>query len=409
MASICFYFQAHQPFRLRPYSFFTMGSHEEYFDQAFNREILERVSDRCYLPTNKVLLRLIEKYPKQFKVSFSLTGTLLDQLEAWRPDVIESFQALAKTGQVEFLAETYYHSLAYLFSKREFVIQVRQLERRIFELFGQKPKVFRNTELIYHNELAPFISGLGFQGMLCEGVNSLLLGRSPNYVYSAVDTPNFSLLLKNHTLSDDLAFRFADPHWSEFPLTPSKYTSWMDQAGAERDVINLFMDYETFGEHHDETETGIRKFFQAFVDQVIHHPNLDFTIPSETINRYRAKSVYDAPDFTSWADQERDLSAWLGNPLQIETARRIYAIEDDLKDTNPALLDRWRRLQSSDHFYYMSRKEGSDGEVHAYFSHYSSPQAAFSNYSNVLNDIELWAKEQRVDRDQESGYQKKRV
>lgn len=408
MPSLCFYFQAHQPYRLRPYSFFTMGSHEEYFDDAFNREILERVSDRCYLPTNQMLLALIKKFQGQFKVSFSLTGTLLDQLVEWRPDVIDSFRALADTGCVEFLAETYYHSLSYLFSKREFVVQVRQHERRIYELFGQKPKVFRNTELIYQNEVAQFISAMGFRGMVCEGVDHLLLGRSANFVYAAPETPDFSLLLKNHTLSDDLAFRYADTHWSEFPLTPVKYGDWVQKAAADRDVVNLFMDYETFGEHHDETETGIRRFFQAFVQQVVQSEKVEFSTVSEVIGRYHFKSIYDVPAFTSWADQERDLSAWLGNPLQVESARRIYALEDDLRHSNPALLDRWRRLQSSDHFYYMSRKNGSDGEVHAYFSHYVSPQAAFSNYSNVLNDLEIWAKEER-NRNTGAVWQKERV
>ncbi|MBO4312015.1 MAG: glycoside hydrolase family 57 protein [Desulfovibrionaceae bacterium] len=388
MPSVCFYFQVHQPYRLRRYTFFDMGQNHFYEDNDSNREILRKVAQKCYLPMNQLLMEQIEESKGRFKAAFSLTGTVLDQLEAWAPEVIESFQALAATGCVEFLSETDAHSLAFLYSAEEFRGQVAQHDARIEELFGQKPQVFRNTELIYSNDLAKCAEDMGYKAVLAEGADHILGWRSPNYVYQPASCSKIKLLLKNYRLSDDIAFRFSNKQWPEFPLTAEKFAAWVHEAGmAAGDVLNLFMDYETFGEHHGES-TGIFQFMKALPDCVLNHPDFDFRTPSEVADSYAPVASLDIPHYVSWADAARDLSAWVGNDLQNDAIEAAYRLEPRVKALHNAdMLRTWRRLQTSDHFYYMCIR--SDDAVHKYFNPYGSPYNAYINYMNVLGDFEL--------------------
>lgn len=388
MPSICFYFQVHQPFRLKPYDCFKIGYDHDYFDEAVNRAVLDRVSAKCYLPSNQLMLDLIRKYDGRFKVAYSISGSAMDQFEQYRPDVLRSFQELAATGCVEFISETYTHSLSFLYSKEEFVRQVGMHRQRIETLFGQTPTVFRNTELIYNNALAEFISDLGYQGILCEGLDHVLGYRSPNFLYRPPNNQRIKCLLKNYKLSDDIAFRFSNKGWNEWPLTASKFAHWVHQVAGNGETVNLFMDYETFGEHQ-WPETGIFEFLRHLPGQILRHGDFDFRTPSEVVNRCAPVGEYDVHPFSSWADLERDLSAWLGNSLQHDAMERIYGLERLVKQTGSAsLLDIWSRLLTSDHFYYMCTKYWQDGDVHKYFSHYNTPYDGYINYMNVVTDLE---------------------
>jgi alpha-amylase len=388
MPSVCFYFQVHQPFRLKRYSFFDIGKDHFYEDDEKNRLILDKVSEKCYLKTNRKILDLINRHKGKFKVSYSLSGTAIEQFELHRPDVLESFKDLAKTGCVEFLSETYYHSLSFLYSKEEFKRQVEMHREKIKEHFGQSPKVFRNTELIYSNEVASFIEKMGYKAILCEGVDRLLGKRTPNYLYQAATTLKIKSFLKNYSLSDDIAFRFSDRNWTEWPLHADTFAKWVHKIAGDGEVLNLFMDYETFGEHQWE-ETGIFDFLDHLPKEILKHPDFDFKTISEAADSLRVRDIYDAPDFTSWADAERDLSAWLSNPMELESARRLYALEEKVKAIgNKDLIDVWGKLQTSDHFYYMCTKFWADGDVHKYFSPYDSPYDAYIYYMNILADFE---------------------
>jgi alpha-amylase len=388
MPSICFYFQVHQPFRLRNYSFFDIGRSHIYEDEKSNRAILDKVSEKCYLPANRKVLELIRRHDGRFRISYSISGTALEQFEKYRPDVLASFIELANTGCVEFLSETYAHSLSFIFSKAEFERQVSKHRGLIRRLFNQEPKVFRNTELIYNNELAAQIDKMGYKGILCEGVDRLLGDRSPNFLYKGVNAGPLKVLLKNYRLSDDIAFRFSDKGWKEFPLTVDKYQRWIHEVAGNGEVVNLFMDYETFGEHQWES-TGIFNFLDQLPAGVFRHPDFDFKTPSEVIHSYPARDTYDAHDFISWADTERDLSAWLSNSMQREAASRIYSIENDVIWSGEEDLIRvWEKLQTSDHFYYMCTKFWNDGDVHKYFSPYDSPYDAYMYYMNAFCDLE---------------------
>ncbi len=388
MPSICFYFQVHQPFRLKPYDCFKIGYDHSYEDIEKNLEILNRVSTKCYLPANNILLRLIEKHHGDFKIAYSISGTVLEQMERYRPDVLHSFQALAKTGCVEFLAETYYHSLSFLYSKEEFIRQVGKHKEKIEELFHQRPTIFRNTELIYNNEVANFISELGYKGIMCEGLDHILGYRSPNFLYHPPQNTNIKSLLKNYKLSDDIAFRFSNKDWAEWPLTAPKFASWAHQIAGNGETINLFMDYETFGEHQ-WPETGIFNFLTHMPEEILKHPDFNFKTPSEVIEAYEVRGEYDVHHLSSWADLERDLSAWLGNSLQYDAMERIYNLEKTVKETeDESLIDSWAKLLTSDHFYYMCTKYWNDGDVHKYFSHYNTPYDAYINYMNVITDLE---------------------
>ena len=388
MPSLCFYFQVHQPFRLKPYDCFKIGEDHAYEDEQKNREILDRVAAKCYLPANDTLLNLIEKYQGKFKIAYSLSGTVIEQMERYRPDVLESFQALAKSGCVEFLSETYYHSLSFLYSKEEFVRQVGMHKQKIEEVFSQSPQVFRNTELIYNNEIANFVSDLGYKGIICEGLEHVLGYKSPNFLYHPPKNENIVSLLKNYKLSDDIAFRFSNKEWAEWPLTAPKFAKWIHQIAGNGETINLFMDYETFGEHQ-WPETGIFDFLESLPNEIYKHPDFNFKTPSEVIKTYQAPGEYDVHHLSSWADLERDLSAWLGNSLQHDAMERIYSLEKKVKETGDLhLLDNWAKLLTSDHFYYMSTKYWNDGDVHKYFSHYNTPYDAYINFMNVVTDLE---------------------
>ena len=385
MASVCFYFQVHQPSRLRRYSIFDTESN--YFDDYKNAQICRKVAHKCYLPANRLMLKLIDRYEGRFRISYSITGTVLEQLEAYAPEVLSTFQALAQTGCVEFLCESYYHSLAFLYSKAEFAQQVRMHQQQTEKLFGQKPVVFRNTELIYNNDLAHFVKEMGFEAVLCEGADHVLGYRSPNFVYRPVGIKGLKMLLKNYRLSDDIAFRFSNQDWPEWPLTAPKFANWVSDVNGNGNVVNLFMDYETLGEHQWE-DTGIFDFLEHLPEEVLRHPDNDFKTPSEVAREYEPVGELDVPYMVSWADIERDLSAWLGNAMQSNALHALYQIEKQVKETeDPEIISVWRKLQTSDHFYYMCTKWFADGDVHKYFNPYDSPYDSYINFMNVLDNL----------------------
>ena len=367
--TLCLYFQVHQPVRLRKYHFFDIGKNNDYYDDFANRTYTRKIADRCYLPANRVILDLIKKYGKNFKVAFSITGLAIEQFQKYAPEVIDSFKELAATGSVEFLAETYSHSLACLVDEAEFKRQVKRHSEVMKDLFGMKPVTFRNTELVYSDEIGEMVANMGYTTMLTEGARHILGWKSPNYLYTNSINPKLRLLLKNFRLSDDIAFRFSDQNWDQWPLTAEKYVSWLTAADGE--IVNLFMDYETFGEQ--------------------------FLTPKEAAAKHQPVAPLHVPYPISWADEERDLTAWLGNELQNEAFEELYKTREKvnaLKDE--ALIHDYNCLQASDHFYYMCTKLFADGDIHSYFTPYATPYEAFINYMNVLSDFIL-----RVDNEYE--------
>lgn len=389
MKTICFYFQVHQPFRLRRYRFFDIGEKHNYFDDYENRTIMRKVAEKCYLPTNQLFLDLIKEYGCRFKISYSISGTAMDQFEMYAPDVLESFKRLAETGCVEFISETYSHSLSALKSKSEFKKQVELHRSKIQEHFNQTPKVFRNTELIYSDEIGAMVADMGFKAMLSEGAKHILGWKSPNYVYTNAINPKLKLLLKNFTLSDDIAFRFSNQAWKEWPLTTEKYVNWLNSIDEKEEIVNLFMDYETFGEHQ-WAETGVFEFMKHLPHRVFSDSNFEFLTPSEAAEKHQPVANMHVPSPISWADEERDLTAWLGNDLQDEAFDKLYSLIEKMDMIkNDDLLRDWKYLQTSDHFYYMCTKWFSDGDVHKYFNPYDSPYEAFINYMNALSDFIL--------------------
>ena len=389
--SICLYFQVHQPTRLRLYRFFDIGKDSHYYDDFANRTILRRVAQKCYLPANELILDLIQKNKGKFKVAYSISGSALDQFQRFAPEVIDSFKALAATGRVEFLAETYYHSLASLASESEFRHQVLKHAAKIEELFGVKPVTFRNTELIYSNGIGEMVYDMGYKTMLTEGARHIMGWQSPNYVYTGETQPKLKLLLRNYTLSDDIAFRFA-----QNKVTAEQYVGWMKENAKEGDVVNLFMDYETFGEHQS-AETGIFDFLRALPAAVLADGTFGFVTPAEAVKKYKPVSDIAVEDAISWADEERDVTAWLGNELQGEAFKKVYAMTEKLSIVNdPELWEDFGHLQESDHFYYMCTKFFSDGEVHKYFNPYDTPYEAFINYMNVISDFQIRLDEKRA-------------
>ncbi|WP_430816070.1 glycoside hydrolase family 57 protein [Carboxylicivirga sp. RSCT41] len=393
MKSICLYFQVHQPLRLRRYRFFDIGHDHYYYDDFTNESIMHKIVKECYLPANEILLNLIKSNNKSFKVSFSVTGVVLDQFEQYAPEVIESFKQLADTGCVEFLAETYSHSLVALNNNDEFKSQVKAHSQRIHSLFGQKPKIFRNTELVYSDEIGKTVAGMGYKGMLTEGAKHILGWKSPNYLYCNAINPKLKLLMRNYTLSDDIAFRFSEEGWNEWPLTTEKLVDWMNQMDEKEEIVNVFMDYETFGEHQKK-ESGIFEFLENLPAAVLKSGHYEFITPSEAVKKYQPIAVAHVPNVISWADEERDLSAWLGNSLQDEAFSKLNELRDDVLTLNDQRINKdWNYLQSSDHFYYMCTKFFSDGDVHSYFNPYNSPYDAFINYMNVLSDFKIRIKE----------------
>ena len=382
--SVCLYFQVHQPTRLRLYRFFDIGKDSHYYDDFANRTIFKRVAQRCYQPMNDILLQAIKRNKGKFKVAFSISGSALEQFERYAPEVLDSFRELAATGCLAFLSETYYHSLAALRSPAEFKLQVNKHKEMIQNLFGVTPTAFRNTELIYSDEIGSMVHDLGFNTMLTEGARHIMGWKSPNHIYSNDIAPKLKLLLRNYPLSDDIAFRFSNKAWNEWPLTTEKYVNWLNQADGE--IINLFMDYETFGEHQSES-TGIMEFMSHLPEAVLAG-GLKFVTPSEAASKLKPVADLSVPEPISWADEERDLSAWLGNELQQDAFNKLYSLTEKLSIINDGTL--WAdfgHLQESDHLYYMCTKFFSDGEIHQRFNPYDTPYEAFINYMNVLSDF----------------------
>jgi alpha-amylase len=389
MRTICLYFQIHQPFRLKRYRFFSIGNDHYYYDDYLNESILSRVAARSYLQANKVIRQIIKEYGSQFKVAFSISGIALDQLELYAPEVIESFQKLAKTGSVEFLSETYSHSLVALKNKDEFVRQVLEHREKIKQLFGQEPRVFRNTELIYSDKIGADVAEMGFTAMLTEGAKHVLGWKSPNYLYCNVINPRLKVLLRNFRMSDDLAFRFSNRAWSEFPLTAEKFVTWLKKLDKKEETVNIFIDYETFGEHQ-WMETGIFDFLKALPGAVYKNTNFSFGTPSEIADNLLPISTISVPSPISWADEERDITAWLGNELQVDAFNRLYSLTDKANRCEDVKIRKdWKYLQASDHFYYMSTKFFTDGAYQAYYNPYDSPYEAYINYMNVLSDFSI--------------------
>ena len=387
MRSICLYFQVHQPFRLRTYRFFNIGQDHHYYDDYQNRHIIRRVAEKCYLPANNLMLGLIKEYGTAFKISYSISGTALDQMETYTPELINSFRQLADTGQVEFIAETYAHSLASLGKKDEFVRQVQLHADKIEQLFGKRPVTFRNTELIYSDGIGEMVAEMGFHTMLTEGARHILGWKSPNYIYCNKINPKLKVLLRNFQLSDDLTFRFSNQDWSEWPLTTDKFVKWLNDIEKKEEVVNLFLDYETIGEHQWK-ETGIFDFFKHLPSSVFSKSNFSFETPENLYNVLQPIAAISVPHAISWADEERDLTAWLGNELQDEAFSKLYSLESAVKACDDPDIQRdWLYLQTSNHFYYMCTKWFSSGEVHKYFNPYGSPYEAFINYMNVLTDF----------------------
>lgn len=388
---IVLYLHVHQPFRVRQYSVFDTATNHDYFDDPSdtdrnNERVLRKVADKSYRPMNALLQKLLDTHP-DFKVALSITGTFIEQAERWAPDVIDSFKRLVQTGRVEIVSETYYHSLAFFYSREEFVRQVEAHRAKIRELFGVETQVFRNTELAYNNELAKWADEYGFKGILAEGWDPILEWRSPNNVYKPAGTDNIRLLMKNYRLSDDVAFRFSNKDWSQWPLNADTYNQWTNDSLGDQSLINLFMDYETFGEHQWE-DTGIFNFFESFVGKWLENPDNTFYTASGAIDAFEPVGEISMPYTVTWADNERDLTAWLGNNMQYEAMKYVYALEDDvLRTGDNELIADWRKLQTSDHAYYMCTKWFSDGDVHAYFSPYDSPYDAFLYYINAIRDI----------------------
>jgi alpha-amylase len=364
-----------------------------YFDDYKNAEICRKVAAKCYMPATKTLLETVRRYDGRFRVAFSLSGVILEQCQQHAPEVIETLQELNSTGCVEFLDETYYHSLSFLYSREEFRAQVELHRKKIKELFGQEPRVFRNTELIYNNDLAHFVSHMGYDGVLSEGADHILAHRAPNQVYRPPHSPRLKLLLRNYALSDDIAFRFSNRNWEGWPLTAEKFAAAVNQINGNGFLCNIFLDYETFGEHQ-WADTGIFDFLRHVPGEVLKHPDNNFLTPSQVIDRYDSVAEIDVPHMISWADTERDLSAWLGNAMQSNALHELYKLEGPLKEKGDKdLLTDWRRLTASDHFYYMCTKYWADGDVHKYFSPYESPYDSYINFMNVLDNVQARLRE----------------
>ena len=387
MKTVCFYFQVHQPWRLKTYRFFNMGNDHNYLDDFTNRSIMQKVARECYLPMNALLLNLIKKYDGALRCSFSITGSAVEQFKAYAPEVLESFKRLAETGCVEFLGETYSHSLSSLYSVEEFKQEVKLHSQMLKEEFGVKPTAFRNTELIYSDDIAKAVEGMGFKTMLAEGARHILGWKSPNFVYTDANDNKLRLLLRNYKLSDDIAFRFSNEGWDQWPLTADKFAQWV--AAENGDVVNLFMDYETFGEHQ-KSSTGIFDFMKALPEALLATGEVEFATASEASKKLQPVAVLHCPYAMSWADEERDVTAWLGNDLQNEAFQKLYSLAPRIKKVkNKDFEYVWHFMQNSDHFYYMATKWFSDGDVHSCFNPYDSAYEAFINYMNVLADFEI--------------------
>ena len=393
MKAICFYFQIHQPFRLKRYRFFDIGNDHYYYDDFANDDIITRIAERSYIPAAQSLLKMIEDTKGAFKCALSITGTALEQFEQYVPEFIDILKKLAATGCVEFLAETYAHSLASLSDPEEFANQVKAHDNKIKELFGQSPKVLRNTELIYCDDLAPQILEMGYKGVITEGAKHILGWKSPNYVYSAASAPKLKILLKNDKFSGDISDRFSNTSWDEYPLTADKYMSWIASTPEDQQIINLFMNLEVFGDFQPR-ETGIFQFLEA-LQRFAAEKGIEFWTPSTAVSKLKAVDSLPVLHPISWADEARDTSAWLGNKLQNEAFNKLYSVSERVRLCEDRRLKQdWNYLQAADHFFYMSTKNMHDGSVHSQFSPYDTPFDAFTNYMNVLADFIVRVEEQ---------------
>lgn len=387
--AICFYFQVHQPFRLKRYRFFDLGNDHYYYDDYTNESILRKVADKCYLPANNLILDLIHKHKGKFKITYSLTGLVINQFRLYAPEVLDSFRKLAETGMVEFLAETNSHSLVSLKNKQEFESQVMKHKAMIKEFLGVEATSFRNTELIYSDTIGSWIADMGFKSMLTEGAKHVLGWKSPNFLYCNSINPRLKLLLRNFVLSDDIAFRFSNRSWNSWPLTADKYASWLNKLAPKSELVNIFMDYETFGEHNWK-ESGIFDFLYHVPSAILKKTPFKFMTPTEIADTMQPVSAISIPSPISWADEERDITAWQGNELQVAALDKLYSLAARVEKCGDDQIRKdWTYLQSSDHFYYMATKFFSDGAVHAYFNPYETPYDAFMNYMNVLSDFEI--------------------
>lgn len=389
--AISLYLHVHQPLRVRPYSVFEIGEQHNYFDiyddsDLNNEKIFHKVADKSYRPMTQLLQTLLDRHP-EFQLSLSITGDFIEQAEKWAPDVIEAFQRLVATGRVEIVGETYYHSLAFFYSQHEFEKQVELHRNKIQQLFNVTPTAFRNTELAYNDDLAKWADKAGYKTILAEGWDDILGWRSPNHVYKPVGTEHVALLLKNYQLSDDIAFRFSNRSWSEWPLTSTKYVDWLTASSDKGPLINLFMDFETFGEHQ-WADTDIFGFFERFVGEWLQSNENTFYTVTGAAQAYDTEGEISMPQTVTWADSERDLSAWTGNSMQQEAVKYLYALENDvMRSGDEGLIRDWRYLQSSDSLYYMATKWQEDADVHSYFSPYDSPYDAFLYYMNAIRDV----------------------
>lgn len=387
--AICFYFQVHQPFRLKRYRFFDLGHDHYYYDDYSNESIMRKVADKCYIPANNIILDLIQKYKGKFKVTFSLSGLAINQFRLYVPEVLDSFRKLAETGMVEFLAETNSHSLVSLKSRSEFERQVNNHKDMLKEFLGVVPTSFRNTELIYSDVIGSWVADMGFKSILTEGAKHVLGWKSPNFLYCNSINPRLKVLLRNFVLSDDIAFRFSNRDWNAWPLTADKYASWINKLAPKSELLNIFLDYETFGEHNWK-ETGIFDFLCHLPGAILKKTPFRFMTTTEIADTLQPVSAISIPSAISWADEERDITAWLGNELQVAALDKLYSLAGKVNRCEDVQIKRdWEYLQSSDHFYYMATKFFSDGAVHAYFNPYETPYDAFMNYMNVLSDFEL--------------------
>jgi alpha-amylase len=391
--AICFYFQVHQPFRLRRYRFFELGNDHYYYDDYSNESIMRKVADKCYIPANNVILDLINKNKGKFKVTYSLSGLAINQFRLYAPEVLDSFRSLAATGMVEFLAETSSHSLASLKSRSEFERQVNSHREMLREFLGVEATSFRNTELIYSDEIGSWVADMGFKSILTEGAKHIMGWKSPNFLYCNSINPRLKVLLRNFVLSDDIAFRFSNRDWREWPLTAEKYASWINKLAPTSDLINIFLDYETFGEHNWK-ETGIFDFLSHLPSAILKKTPFRFMTPTEIADSLQPVSAINIHSPISWADEERDITAWHGNELQVAALDKLYSLARKVNKCEDEQIKKdWAYLQSSDHFYYMATKFFSDGAVHAYFNPYETPYDAFMNYMNVLSDFEIRLKQ----------------
>lgn len=393
MKAVCFYFQIHQPYRLKRYRFFDIGNDHYYYDDFANDDIIEDIARRSYIPACQTLLNIIENTAGNFRFAISITGLALEQCEQYVPELIDLLRKLADTGKVEFLSETYDHSLASLIDPEDFQAQVKRHDQKIKELFNQTPKVFRNTELIYCDEIAPQLVSMGFKAAITEGAKHILGWKSPNYVYSAASAPKLKLLFNNAKLADDIAVRFSNTAWDAYPLTADKYISWIAQTPPDEQLVNICLNLETFGSMQP-AETGIFQFLEALPRFAQEH-GIEFLTPSQAIANLKPVDTISVVHPISWADEARDTSAWLGNQLQQEAFNKLYSVGERVRLTTDRRLHQdWHRLQSADHFYYMSTKNLGEGASHSAFSPYETPFQAFTNYMNVLADFIVRVNEQ---------------